>query len=107
MDNSEDDNFGYLESIEFKHHVLRFNCHVYPVLLDESIPYFPKMLDQEVMNNLDYYHQQCLQSVNLIDVMPTPKNVKNLTKKKIVALGGINEKNIKKLKLLNMTFSLN
>ena len=69
------------DAVEFKYYVLRFNVRFNTDRdrLDECVPYFRKMLEYEVRQNLDFEHQQYLCSLNSIHVHLTPENVSNLT----------------------------
>ena len=49
-------------------------------------PFFRKLLEYEVRNNLDYEHQQFLFLLDLIHLQPTPATVYNLTKTQILKL---------------------
>ena len=86
FDTNEQDELENFDTLQFKYHLIRFNCRFYAGLLNESIPYFRKILHYEVLHNLDFDYQYFLWSFKLIDVIPSPRNVKRLTDKQIIRI---------------------
>ena len=71
---------------EYRYHMLRFNVCIKNKRLNNAVPFFRKLLEYEVRNNLDYEHQQFLFLLDLIHLQPTPATVYNLTKTQILKL---------------------
>lgn len=74
------------DTLEFKYHVLRFNAYRKQERLSEAAPYFRKLLEYELRNNLDFEHQEFLFLLNWINLQPTPASVRNLTQNQIMKL---------------------
>ena len=74
------------DGLEYRYHMLRFNVCIKNKRLNDAVPFFRKLLEYEVRNNLDYEHQQFLFLLDLIHLQPTPATVYNLTKTQVLKL---------------------
>jgi len=74
------------DTLEFKYHVLRFNTYRKQERLNEAAPYFRKLLEYELRNNMDFEHQEFLFLLTWIDLQPSPETVRNLTRNQLMKL---------------------
>ena len=69
------------DGLEYKYHVIRFNLlFKNKNMMNDSIPFFRKLLDYEIRNNCDWDNQNFLWMLSIINLPPTPASVRKLSK---------------------------